>query len=89
MPGAARPDQRGVDILLSKARALEARGRMDLAARNWNQVLLVDPNQTEALEGLALYAKQTGDADAYRAYLDRLRKINPSNPAIAAIERHT
>jgi tetratricopeptide (TPR) repeat protein len=77
----------GVDILLSKARALEARGRMDLAARNWNQVLVVDPNQTEALEGLAQYAKQTGDADAYRGYLDRLRKINPNNPAIAAIER--
>ncbi len=77
----------GVDILLSKARALEARGRMDLAARNWNQVLLVDPNQTEALEGLAQYAKQTGDAPAYRGYLDRLRKINPNNPAIAAIER--
>lgn len=77
----------GVDILLSKARALEARGRMDLAARNWSQVLLVDPNRTEALAGLALYAKQTGDADAYRVYLDRLRKINPSDPAIAAIEQ--
>src|SRR4029450_884328 len=77
----------GVDILLGKARSLEARGRMDLAAQNWNQVVLVDPNQTEALAGLARQAKQSGDAKAVRTYLDRLRKVNPRDPAIAAIER--
>ena len=31
--------QSGVDILLSKARSLEARGQMDLAAQNWHRVL--------------------------------------------------
>src|SRR6476619_5296618 len=77
----------GVDILLSKARSLEARGRMDLAAQNWNQVLLVNPNQTEALEGLARHAKQNGDAEALRRYLERLRKIDPDSPAIEAIEK--
>jgi cellulose synthase operon protein C len=77
----------GVDILLSKARSLEARGRMDLAAQNWNQVLLVNPNQTEALEGLARHAKQNGDAEALRRYLERLRKIDRDNPAIDAIEK--
>ena len=77
----------GVDILLGKARSLEARGRMDLAAQNWNQVLLVNANQTEALSGLARYAKQNGDAAGVRTYLDRLRKVNPRDPAIAAIER--
>src|SRR4029453_10385649 len=77
----------GVDILLSKARSLEARGRMDLAAQNWNQVLLVNPNQTEALEGLARHAKQNADAEALRRYLERLRKIDRDNPAIDAIEK--
>jgi cellulose synthase operon protein C len=77
----------GVDILLSKARSLEARGRMDLAAQNWNQVLLVNPNQTEALEGLARHAKQNGDAEALRRYLERLRTIDRDNPAIDAIEK--
>jgi tetratricopeptide (TPR) repeat protein len=77
----------GVDILLSKARSLEARGRTDLAAQNWNQVLLVNPNQTEALEGLARHAKQNGDAEALRRFLERLRKIDPDNPAIEAIEK--
>jgi tetratricopeptide (TPR) repeat protein len=79
--------QDGVDILLGKARSLEARGRIDLAAQNWGQVLLVDPNQREALAGLARQAKQDGDSNNLRLYLDRLRKINPSDPAITAIER--
>src|SRR5437016_3094678 len=74
----------GVDILLSKARSLEARGRMDLAAQNWKQVLLVSPNQTEAIAGLARYAKQNGDTEEERSYLDSLRKINPKEPEIDA-----
>src|SRR5437773_1779789 len=77
----------GLDILLRKARSLEARGRMDLAAQNWKQVLLVNPNQTEAIAGLARYAKQNGDAGEERNYLDRLKKINPKDPEIAAIEK--
>src|SRR5215510_13336671 len=77
----------GVDILLGKARSLEARGRIDLASQNWRQVLLVNPNQTEALAGLARCAKQSGDAEGQRSYLDRLRKVNPRDPAIDAVER--
>jgi tetratricopeptide (TPR) repeat protein len=77
----------GVEVLLGKARSLEARGRMDLAIQNWRQVLLVNPNQMEALAGLARYAKQNGDAEAERGYLNRMRKINPKDPAIAAVEK--
>src|SRR5215831_10786978 len=79
--------QEGVSILLGKARSLEARGRIDLASQNWRQILLVNPNQTEALAGLARSAKQNGDAEGERGYLDRLRKINPKDPAISSTER--
>jgi cellulose synthase (UDP-forming)/cellulose synthase operon protein B len=84
---AGAQSKEGVDVLLGKARSLEARGRMDLAVQSWNQVLLVDPNQTEALGGLARYARLNGDATGERAYLDRLRKINPNDPAIAAVQK--
>src|SRR5215469_187181 len=86
--GASAPAETsgGVDILLAKARSLEARGRMDLAAENWHKVLLVDPNQTEALAGMARSAKQNGQTGEERSYLDRLRKINPNDPAIAGVE---
>lgn len=76
----------GVDILLAKARSLELRGRIDLAVQNWHKVLLVDPNQAEALAGLARSAKLNGQMDEERFYLDRLRGMNPGEPQIAAVE---
>ena len=79
--------QGGVDILLAKARSLELRGRIDLAVQNWQKVLLVNPNQTEAIAGLARAAKENGQTDQERSYLDRLRKINPRDPQIAAVEK--
>src|SRR5689334_19820921 len=73
------------DLLLNKARALEGRGLMDLAARSWEQVLLAEPNNIEALAGLARYAKTKGKkADADR-YLERLRSVDPQNAAIGSI----
>src|SRR5215469_11697600 len=77
----------GIDILLAKARSLELRGRIDLAVQNWRKVLLVDANQTEALAGLARSAKQNGQIDEETSYLDRLRKINPRDPQLDAIEK--
>jgi cellulose synthase operon protein C len=74
------------DLLLSKAHSLEGRGLMDLAAHSWEQVLLAEPNNAEALAGLARYAKMNGKkADADR-YLERLRAIDPQNPAISRID---
>src|ERR1700756_2217191 len=84
---ASSQTQGGVDILLAKARSLEAQGRTDLAVQNWRRVLLVNPNQTEALAGLARSAKQNGQTGEERSYLDRLRKINPRDPQIAAVEQ--
>ncbi len=74
------------DLLLAKARSLEGRGLMDLAAQSWQQVLMSDPNQPEALAGLARWAKQNGHAEDANQYLARLRKVSPQNPAIASVE---
>ncbi len=84
---AAGQTTEGTALLLSKARSLEARGRMDLAVQNWNQVLLLEPEQADALAGLARSAKQEGDLQAMRTLLDRLRKVNPKDPNIVAIEK--
>ncbi len=75
-----------IDLLLDKARSLEGRGRMDLAAQTWQQVLLANPNQPEALAGLARAAKENGRTEEAKSYLDRLKRINPKDPAIARIE---
>ncbi len=81
-PGAESATQ----ALLDRARADEVRGRMDLAAQEWQQVLLADPKNTTALAGLARSAKLSGNATLAGTYLDRLRAINPNDPNIARVE---
>jgi cellulose synthase operon protein C len=72
--------------VVEKARSLEGRGLTDLAAQTWQQVLLAQPDNTEALAGLARAAKRQGkDAETAR-YVQHLRQINPKDPQIAAIE---
>ncbi|MBZ5603308.1 MAG: BCSC C-terminal domain-containing protein [Acidobacteriia bacterium] len=72
-------------VLVGKARALEGRGRPDLAAQTWKQVLLADPNDQEALAALARFAKQGGRVQESQTYLDRLAKINPNHPALKQV----
>ncbi len=73
-------------MLVEKARVLEARGRPDLAVQLWQQILLSDPNNAEALAGVARDYKLTGLATRANQALDRLRKVNPNDPNIARIE---
>jgi tetratricopeptide (TPR) repeat protein len=76
-------------ILVEKAHALELRGRPDMAVQLWQQILLSDPKNTEALAGLAKNYKLIGSADKSNDALERLRKINPNDPNIAKIEALT
>ena len=87
-PATANPDATRV-IMAEKARALELRGRPDMAVQIWQQILLSDPQNTEALAGLAKNYKLIGEADKASEALERLRKINPHDPNIAKIEALT
>jgi tetratricopeptide (TPR) repeat protein len=76
-------------ILVEKAHALESRGRPDMAIQIWQQILLSDPRNTEALAGLAKDFKLIGSIDKSSDALERLRKINPNDPNISKIEAQT
>ncbi|MGH9547895.1 MAG: hypothetical protein ACRD3W_00920, partial [Terriglobales bacterium] len=67
-----------VGLLIQKAHSLEGRDRDDLAAQVWQQVLIANPNQPEALAGLARWAKRSGRNEEANAYLSRLRKASPN-----------
>lgn len=73
------------EALLDKAKSLESRGRMDMAAQTWQQVLLADPNNVSALAGLARAAKLSGNTALSNSYIDRLKAINPNDPNIERI----
>jgi tetratricopeptide (TPR) repeat protein len=84
--GVARAQDSATAQLLGKAHALEVRGRMDMAQQVWQQVLLTDSNNTEALAGLARAEKSAGHIDKANGYLAKLRAINPNDPNIAKVE---
>jgi tetratricopeptide (TPR) repeat protein len=85
-PLRAQTAESATQSLLDKAHALEVRGRMDMAAQTWQQVLLADPNNVEALAGLARSAKLSGNPALAGTYLDRLRAISPSDPNISRVQ---
>jgi cellulose synthase operon protein C len=78
--------QSAVTVLLERARTQEQAGHLDLASQSWQQVLLSDPNNVEALTGLARAAKMSGNEAEAQRYIDRLRHIDPTDPNIAKVQ---
>jgi len=75
--------------LIAKAQALEGRGRPDIAAQVWSQILLSDPNNLQAMEGVARCYRLSGDSKASDEALDRLRRANPNDPNLSKIQSLT
>jgi tetratricopeptide (TPR) repeat protein len=86
-PSALKTGQSATKSLLDKARDLENHGRLDLAVQAWQQVLLAEPRNTEALGNLARACKLEGDPKLANSYLEQLRKISPNDPSIARVEQ--
>jgi tetratricopeptide (TPR) repeat protein len=73
-------------VLLNRARTLAARNETATAIQLWQQVLLADPKNQEALEGLARAWRMQGNQQKSEQYLLELLRLYPSDPRIAAIE---
>jgi cellulose synthase operon protein C len=85
-PAAQASPDRTRQLLVGNAHALESRGRPDMAIQIWQQVLLSDPNNVEALAGLARDYKLTGSLSQSDAALERLRSVSPNDPNIGKIQ---
>jgi tetratricopeptide (TPR) repeat protein len=88
-PGSPTDPEHTRQVLVANARALEARGRPDMAIQIWQQILLSDPNNTEALAGLARDYKLRGSTKEADQALEKLRAVNPNDPNIPRIEALT
>ena len=62
-------------ILLAKAQSLVAHGHLELAIQTWQQVLLSDPTDREALLGIAKADMQLGKTEEAQKYAQRLRDL--------------
>ena len=82
--GANLPAQQSTPAatLLERAQQLDASGRPDLAAQDWRQVLLSDPSNRSALEGLLRYDWQSGDTRQAAEMSKRLRRVDPKDPLL-------
>jgi tetratricopeptide (TPR) repeat protein len=76
-------------ILVANAHALESRGRPDMALQLWQQILLSDPKNTEALAGLARDYRLSGSMKESDDALEKLRAVNPNDPNIPKIQALT
>lgn len=76
-----------VSELAGKAKALELRGRSELAREAWEQVLRQDPGNAEALKGLIRASQATGRASEADTYLKRLREAHPDDPGLVQLSR--
>src|SRR5271169_6676019 len=85
-PAAQASPEKTRQILIANAHALESRGRPDMAIQIWQQVLLSDPKNAEALAGLARDYKLSGNLTQADTMLEKLRAVNPNDPNIAKIE---
>ncbi len=73
-------------MLVQKAKKLEAAGQPNLAAQVWKQVLLVDPNNVQAIAGLARWEKYRGNQAESEKYVKRLQQLAPDNSELGKIE---
>jgi cellulose synthase operon protein C len=73
-------------VLLARAASMAQSGRLDIAVQTWQQVLLSDPTNREALRGAAKAEMQLGRTEEAKAYLDRLRAIEGTSSDVSSIE---
>ena len=73
-----------IQLLLAKARALDARGRQDLAMRTWKQVLLTSPNNAEAIAAMARGSRPASGDTAAKS--TPARQPAPRDPRLRTAE---
>jgi Flp pilus assembly protein TadD len=75
---AAIAQQTPTQVLIERARMLDAQGRHDLAAENWRHVLLLEPHQPDGLAALVSYYRGAGDQAKAESYQRLLNSVHPA-----------
>ena len=79
-------DDEPIAQLQAQAKYWESRGRYDLARESWLKLLRSQPDNADALAGLALAEAHSNNPASAQVYLDRLRETHPDHPQIRRIE---
>lgn len=76
-----------VKVLIEQGQYWQARGNGERAQEAWQKLLRLNPNQPDALAGMAQIELDAGRAAQARTYLDQLKKAAPSSPLVARLEQ--
>lgn len=58
----------------------------DRAIKEYKTVLAADPTHEMALQNLVIALSETSDKEALKTTLEKLKKVNPQNPAVKKLE---
>ncbi|MEI6613023.1 tetratricopeptide repeat protein, partial [Polynucleobacter sp.] len=73
--------------LIESARYWQSKENYERAASIWNKVLLSNPNQAEALYGIAQAQLKKNNISGVNQSIDKLKKVDPNSRYIALIEQ--
>jgi len=83
---AAESANPALQALFDQASYWHQKAHDDLAKASLEKVLMVEPNNTQALYLLALYSQQGGDNAAVAQYRSRLSQVSPDNPHLDELD---
>lgn len=83
---AAESANPALQALFDQAAYWHQKAHDDLAISSLQKVLMVEPNNPQALYLLALYAQQGGDNAAAAQYRQRLSKVSPNDPHLSELD---
>ena len=83
---AAESANPALQALFDQAAYWHQKAHDDLAKSSLQKVLMVEPNNPQALYLLALYAQQGGDNAAAAQYRQRLSKVSPNDPHLSELD---
>jgi tetratricopeptide (TPR) repeat protein len=86
LPGPLYGQSAAEKVLLAKAQSLVAHDHLELAIQTWQQILLSDSTQREALIGIAKAEIQLGKPEEAQKYTQRLRDLGSSSADLAQIQ---
>lgn len=87
---ATASDNLAIKTLTEQARFWEGKGRSDLSATAWKRLLQIQPNNPDALAGLAQFELDNNRLDGARALTDQLKQLPQGNSdAVKRIEEAT
>lgn len=83
---AAESSNPALQALFDQAAYWHQKAHDDLAKASLQKVLMVEPNNSQALYLLALYSQQSGDSAGAMQYRTRLSQVSPDDPHLSELD---